>query len=162
MMRFASIATKNSISDNGLSVQVHTTLTSACSICGSAITLMTDFSWCSVFLSAFTWCTVRIGTGGELGRSISLSVGRILYMNLSMTDVPEKTGTARFPTIPDMTRMQADLTRTCNRTVPMTLILWLVVPFSQELSQMWTDGVQSVPKRTSAGRLSPAARRKHR
>lgn len=68
--------------------------------------------------------------GDELNGIIFLSVGKMPLINLSVTEVPRSTGTAKFLLNTNWKRMRLFPGHTYKRIIPMTFNLCLVTLFS--------------------------------
>lgn len=100
------------------------TLRSCCSVSTTNIVRSVSFAFfVIVWLSSDALCTISIGTGCKLYVTTFLTAGKILSTYLSLKEVPKRTETAIFLTIPSTTRMRASSTRTRSIIVPATSTL---------------------------------------
>lgn len=108
-----------------------------------------------VWLSFGALCTIIIGTGCELYKTIFLWAGKIPFVKYSMDNVPSSTGTARFLKVLNMTRIQVARMCTWSIIVPMNLNFWFVALLSG-FSLMRIELIQSGLTVSSVSWFSPA------
>lgn len=101
-------------------------------------------------------CTISNGTGYKLYGTISPLVEKILFTNLPMKDVPRRTETTKFLTLPDSNRTRASLKHTWSTIVQRTSVLSFVALRNRGFSLTWIDLIQSGSTMLSRTSSDPA------
>lgn len=125
----AFVFSKRGVSDIGCSLVALATRTICFCSSVPAANIMTSGSSLflfTVWLLTHTSCTISIGTGSDLFRTIFCSAGKISFTILTMKGVSGRMKAAKSLTIPHTTLTRVYLILTCGIILPTTATFWFV------------------------------------